>query len=226
MPLDVEEVRPQAAGRWSEIINSITGIADDDLNPRRHGPCPKCGGTDRWRVFDDFEQTGGAICNQCGKQKLKDGFGVISWYCGVSFDAAIRRVADHLGIAPSKDRKPFRPTKARTRPARKPKPKKDSSADLALLPWDEMQVRIWCSKKKPLKPEAVRRLGGFIARYRNYVTVIALPVIDNTDQVRNYVIYNISGGMLSAGSKDAGFESIKIKNLNDTVGLLRTHDED
>jgi len=39
-----DEVKRQAAGRWPEILRTVCGLDDRQLNPRVHGPCPQCGG--------------------------------------------------------------------------------------------------------------------------------------------------------------------------------------
>lgn len=95
---DSTEVKSAAAGRWRDIIASV-GIGGEFLGGE-HGPCPKCGGRDRWRVFDDFDATGGAYCNQCG-QNLGDGFALIQWWSGCDFPAAVNRVAEYLGVEPT-----------------------------------------------------------------------------------------------------------------------------
>jgi putative DNA primase/helicase len=53
----------RARGRWREILPRF-GIAPEYLK-NQHGPCPLCGGKDRFR-FDDKEGTGSYYCNQCG----------------------------------------------------------------------------------------------------------------------------------------------------------------
>jgi putative DNA primase/helicase len=53
----------RARGRWGEIL-PILGVASTYLR-NRHGPCPICGGKDRFR-FDDKEGHGTYFCNQCG----------------------------------------------------------------------------------------------------------------------------------------------------------------
>lgn len=53
----------RAHGRWREILPQL-GIETRYLQ-NRHGPCPLCGGRDRFR-FDDKEGTGSYYCNQCG----------------------------------------------------------------------------------------------------------------------------------------------------------------
>jgi putative DNA primase/helicase len=53
----------RARGRWSEIL-PLLGVAVTHLR-NRHGPCPICGGKDRFR-FDDKNGDGTYFCNQCG----------------------------------------------------------------------------------------------------------------------------------------------------------------
>jgi len=53
----------RASGRWKEILPQL-GVSPQYLQ-NRHGPCPICGGKDRYR-FDDREGTGSYFCNQCG----------------------------------------------------------------------------------------------------------------------------------------------------------------
>ena len=53
-------VREAACGKWSFICRSIApqlGEAIEKLG--RHVPCPVHGGRDGFRVFKDFEETGG-----------------------------------------------------------------------------------------------------------------------------------------------------------------------
>jgi putative DNA primase/helicase len=53
----------RARGRWREILPQL-GI-DTRFLTHKHGPCPLCGGRDRYR-FDDRDGTGSYYCNQCG----------------------------------------------------------------------------------------------------------------------------------------------------------------
>jgi putative DNA primase/helicase len=53
----------RARNRWREILPQL-GIETTFLS-NRHGPCPLCGGRDRYR-FDDPDGTGSYFCNQCG----------------------------------------------------------------------------------------------------------------------------------------------------------------
>jgi putative DNA primase/helicase len=53
----------RARGRWLEILPRL-GVNERYLVDR-HGPCPICGGKDRYR-FDDRNGEGTYYCNQCG----------------------------------------------------------------------------------------------------------------------------------------------------------------
>jgi putative DNA primase/helicase len=53
----------RAKGRWGELL-PLFGIETRFLR-NKHGPCPLCGGKDRFR-FDDRDGSGSYYCNQCG----------------------------------------------------------------------------------------------------------------------------------------------------------------
>jgi putative DNA primase/helicase len=53
----------RARGRWQEILPQL-GV-DARFLCNKHGPCPICGGKDRFR-FDDRDGSGSYYCNQCG----------------------------------------------------------------------------------------------------------------------------------------------------------------
>jgi len=94
---DSETVRQAACGRWIDIHISL-GLSEQQLNPNVHGPCPKCGGTDRFRALDDVAECGALFCNQCFFKGNGDGFAAIQWYRGCSFPEAVKLVADVLPI--------------------------------------------------------------------------------------------------------------------------------
>lgn len=52
-----------ARGKWFHVLSAL-GV-DEQFLVNRHGPCPLCGGKDRFR-FDDRDGSGSYFCNQCG----------------------------------------------------------------------------------------------------------------------------------------------------------------
>lgn len=74
--VDFSIVRMQARGNWHSILNWF-GMPEHFLR-RRHGPCPMCGGKDRWR-FDDKDGAGTWFCNNCG---AGDGFALVKLWTG------------------------------------------------------------------------------------------------------------------------------------------------
>lgn len=52
-----------AKGKWRGILIEL-GVPERSLG-RKHGPCPLCGGKDRFR-YDNKDGAGTYICNQCG----------------------------------------------------------------------------------------------------------------------------------------------------------------
>ena len=59
----LEGIHERAVGRWRSILPQL-GVDARFLNGK-HGPCPNCGGKDRFR-FTDHEGRGGFYCNGCG----------------------------------------------------------------------------------------------------------------------------------------------------------------
>ena len=65
----INETLSAAQGQWRGILSTL-GVNPDFLRDK-HGPCPWCGGKDRFR-FDDKEGSGSWFCNQCGAGKGLD----------------------------------------------------------------------------------------------------------------------------------------------------------
>ncbi|HHT9923480.1 TPA: primase-helicase zinc-binding domain-containing protein [Legionella pneumophila] len=62
----------------------------------KHGPCPVCGGKDRFR-FDDIEGRGTFYCNQCGPGS---GIKLLQNYHNWSFTETINKIDQILGNVP------------------------------------------------------------------------------------------------------------------------------
>lgn len=68
-----------ARGKWRGILLQL-GVPEAALR-NKHGPCPMCGGEDRFR-FDDTEGRGTWICGKCG---AGDGMKLALAYTGKTF---------------------------------------------------------------------------------------------------------------------------------------------
>jgi putative DNA primase/helicase len=81
----------EAIGRWPGILQTL-GV-DQRFLVNRHGPCPACAGTDRYR-FDDKDGRGTWFCSQCGSG---DGFGLLQRIFGWDFKQAAKEVDRVVG---------------------------------------------------------------------------------------------------------------------------------
>lgn len=91
--LDFEYIKEQARGNWVSLIFPAVGIQFKG-NPKKHQPCPSCGGTDRFRC-DDKGGNGTWFCNNCGSGS---GVDFVMKYTGQSVREAYETIANILGI--------------------------------------------------------------------------------------------------------------------------------
>lgn len=152
--IDVQLVRGAASGRWVEILSTVGGIAIETLDGQHH-PCPKCGGTDRFRLVDP--DAGAVLCNQCFSSKNGDGFAAVQWMRGIDFIASLKLIADHLGIQPEQKKKA-----------------KDPTENLEFEPWNDNLIAMWCAENNVV-PAALAFSGARLAVYRKRHQVIAMP---------------------------------------------------
>jgi putative DNA primase/helicase len=89
-----EPLSNRTLGRWHGILTSM-GVAAKALT-NRHGPCPVCGGKDRFR-FDNKGGRGTWICSRCG---AGDGVELVKKLLNVEFREAARAIEQHIGAAP------------------------------------------------------------------------------------------------------------------------------
>lgn len=89
----VSDVVAAVCGHWPDVLQSL-GI---EVPPRRkHGPCPVCGGDDRFRL-DDKAGRGTWICSQCDKPS-GDGLDLVCRVTGLDVKAAALLVAPLVGM--------------------------------------------------------------------------------------------------------------------------------
>jgi putative DNA primase/helicase len=88
-------LKDRARGRWPGILPAL-GIGKSFLTGK-HGPCPLCGGKDRWR-WDNREGRGTWICSQCG---AGDGIALVMHMNGWEFGEAANRIEAVIGSTPA-----------------------------------------------------------------------------------------------------------------------------
>jgi putative DNA primase/helicase len=79
---------------WPAVLEQL-GIPKTALR-NKHGPCPACGGRDRFRFDHEKRGRGSYICSQCGSG---DGFKLLERVYGWGFSEARRRVIEAAGLA-------------------------------------------------------------------------------------------------------------------------------
>lgn len=92
-----------ARGRWRSILPGLAPLNRRHLSGR-NGPCPMCGGRDRWR-FTDRDGRGTWWCNACGHG---DGFDLLEALTGRSRREVMRMIEDECGAGrhPANDVRP------------------------------------------------------------------------------------------------------------------------
>lgn len=101
MSFQIHEVKEAAAGHWAEIFWALAPqLRDAITRAPNHVPCPLHGGTNGFRLFPHWEETGAAICNTCGA--FNDGFKLLQALQGWSFAEVVNRVGAFLRLESNK----------------------------------------------------------------------------------------------------------------------------
>src|SRR5690606_2075756 len=106
--ISAADLHAALAGDWPRMLARL-GI-DEKFLRNRHGPCPACGGTERFR-FDNKQGRGRSYCNHCGAE---DGVPLLMLVNGWPFREAAQAVEQALGYSR------FTPIPASPQLARKP----------------------------------------------------------------------------------------------------------
>ncbi|AOY02368.1 toprim domain-containing protein [Jeongeupia sp. USM3] len=91
--MDLQHLKSLARDRWPALLQAA-GI-DAAFLRKKHGPCPVCGGKDRFR-FTDRDGRGCFVCNH-HRPDGGDGFQLLADWLRCDFLGAARWVADHFG---------------------------------------------------------------------------------------------------------------------------------
>jgi phage/plasmid primase-like uncharacterized protein len=90
--LDTAQLKAMARGNWANIFQSVLGRTSQQTSGQ-HGPCPGCGGRDRFR-FTNMDGDGSVFCNQCLRDG-GDGLAVLEHFGHCSFVEAKQKLADY-----------------------------------------------------------------------------------------------------------------------------------
>jgi putative DNA primase/helicase len=89
----------QTRGHWRQILSELIG---EEFVTGKHGACPLCGGTDRFR-FDNKDGLGTYYCNQCG---AGTGITLVCKYLEVQLSDAWKTVIALLPSTEAEQEKP------------------------------------------------------------------------------------------------------------------------
>lgn len=93
-----ERIVRLAAGRWPAIFGRLAPVELGEAMHRapRHVRCPVHGGVhnDGFRLFRNYPETGGGICNTCGGHS--NGISLLAWLKGMSYADTLRALLDEL----------------------------------------------------------------------------------------------------------------------------------
>jgi hypothetical protein len=195
MSYDVEQVKHAAVNLWPSIVTTICGVNYHVIGGDKQD-CPKCGGSgshDRFRAFADFAETGGVVCNKCGK--FADGIATVAWLNNCEFIEALSAVAELLRVPGSPTKKPVN-GKATSREgaikphavSNSPTPAETSPKTLPrIVEWNPNAASMFVARRQSFTLEVLQKLGAKTATYLSCL-VIAIPV-KASDKIVGYTLY-------------------------------------
>ncbi|ELJ7124958.1 toprim domain-containing protein [Salmonella enterica] len=120
----ITDIKNRARGLWGDIIFPKLGI--DIPGKGKHGPCPVCGGTDRFHYIDDHDD-GNWHCRHCDME-YGDGLDLVSLALKTTSTEAAKRVGEIIG---ADTRSPDKPARQEASDSQKPAP--DIAAKVAAM---------------------------------------------------------------------------------------------
>ena len=192
MGYDKEDVRGNASNRWTDILTHF-GLPAESLDGR-HQPCPKCGGTDRWRVFDDFDEKGGAICNVC-LQNAGDGFQVAAWWTGKKFADVVNEIGEFLGM---------KPEEKKTKKTKKEK-KEKRELNVELMKWQENLIPLFLMNNPGITRRGLDLAGTCFGKFqKTKVALLFKAFADDFQTISGYVAMSCASKCISVWNSETG----------------------
>lgn len=94
---NIGNLKKLCENNWPKLIASIAPELNEAISKRpKHCKCVVHGGVDGngLRAYDDFDETGGMVCNTCGY--FSDGFSTLMWVKGYEFITTVEKVVNYL----------------------------------------------------------------------------------------------------------------------------------
>lgn len=158
---DAQDVLDAARGRWLSVLGSL-GVRTDLLTGR-HGPCPGCGGKDRFR-YDDQDGNGSFICSQGGGGNLAgNGVALLGHVTGWEWKVCIEEIGRKL--LPDSQRRGwsgggYPGAVGEDAPVRDELPEEPRSEQLETIPaYDEAKLRRYVEAVPALTREDLKRVS-------------------------------------------------------------------
>lgn len=95
----IKYVRGSASGVWADLLMELAPNLAEAIAARGdHVPCPVHGGSNGFRLFPDFDQSGGGVCNTCGP--FPNGINLLAWAASMSYVDALELLGRRLKAGP------------------------------------------------------------------------------------------------------------------------------
>lgn len=102
-PRTAAEIKKEAEGQWHFIFSELAPQLSDALNNApEHVACPHHGGSNGFRFFEHYNQTGRSVCNTCGV--MRSGLDTLMLATGWRLSEAMAAVDKWLGAGGRKAR--------------------------------------------------------------------------------------------------------------------------
>jgi len=199
----IERVKEAARGRELELLAAV-GIPERILDGKHH-PCPKCGGTDRFRFLNDEA----CFCNKCFRTKNGDVLAAVGWMLSVDTKDAIRWCEEWLGL-------PARNGKAHDKAAGEQGPRPMTGTQRLAA-----AIQCFTKERPPITADSLERLGVKIVSVGTKWR-LGLPARNSqTGEVVNHATYRLD-------AKPFPQDGAKVKTLprNKKNGWLWAGDRD
>ena len=220
--MNAADIKSAARGRWRDIL-AANGFRGDELDGRHH-PCPKCQGTDRFRAFDDVDETGGVLCNQCFSDRNGDGLAAIQWRNDWTFSETLKAVADYLNVGSGRQHTNGHGKASQSVPAMKGEPS-DFRAMMDAIdphmnaPFVARLLAEFGASKPPITLEAVKAAGGEVVIWpksqEHGRQCVAFPAYSRPGIVSGWILRRCDGQSFAAYKTLAERKTHMLKGSSD-----------